>query len=129
MIVDSSAIIAVLYQEADAMKYTEALSGPEKKFMSVANVLEVSILLQDKRNKSSTKKLNRLLEEIGIQLCAVNIKHYNIAAKAYQKYGKGNHKAALNFGDCFAYALAKEKGLPLLYKGNDFSKTDIKSLI
>ena len=93
--------------------------------MSVANVLEASIVVESRGSEAAAHDLDALLERAEIELVPVTVEHIEAARRAWRRYGKGNHPAALNFGDCFAYALARTTGEPLLFKGGDFSQTDI----
>jgi ribonuclease VapC len=128
MIVDSSALIAVLRGEADAPDYAAALSHPsEAKKMSAANYLETAIVIDGSRDPIASRRVNDLMKKAGILIESVTPEQAEIARAAYRDYGKGSgHKAALNFGDCFAYALARSADEPLLFKGDDFRHTDIK---
>ena len=126
MIVDSSAVLAVLYREADAERYETAIATAPNCRMSVANVLEVSIVLEGRGGEAAAHELDVFLEKAGIVLTPVMGEHVEAARLAWRRFGKGNHRAALNFGDCFAYALAKTTGEPLLFKGKDFAQTDIE---
>ena len=93
--------------------------------MSVANVLEASIVAESRGGESAAHELDRLLEKAELELVPVTIEHLEAARRAWRRFGRGNHPAALNFGDCFAYALAESTGEPLLFKGEDFARTDI----
>lgn len=93
--------------------------------MSVANVLEASIALERRGGATAADDLDALLGRAEIELVPVTVEHLEEARRAWRRFGKGNHPAALNFGDCFAYALARTTGEPLLFKGGDFSQTDI----
>ena len=93
--------------------------------MSVANVLEASIALESRGGEQAAQDLDALLERAEIELVPVTVEHLEAARRAWRRFGKGRHPAALNFGDCFAYALARTTGEPLLFKGGDFAKTDI----
>ncbi len=94
--------------------------------MSAANYLEAGIVADRQRDERFGARLDPLLEELGIDVAAVTADHAKIAREAYRRYGKGRHPARLNLGDCFAYALSKATGEPLLYKGNDFVGTDVE---
>ena len=96
--------------------------------MSVANFLEASIVLESRGGRAAAHDLDALLETAEIELVPVTGEHLEAARHAWRRFGKGNHPAALNFGDCFAYALARATGEPLLYKGDDFAQTDIDSV-
>ena len=125
MIVDTSALLAVLYQEADAEWFVSALVAAPTRRMSAANCLEVAISIDAHGDAEASRQLDHFIRQAGIEIAVVTPEQAQIARQAYQDFGKGRHKAGLNFGDCFAYALARETGEPLLFKGNDFAHTDI----
>ena len=125
MIVDSSAVLAILFDEPDARRHAAAIMGAHPCRMSVANVLEASIALERRGGEPAAQDLDTLLQRAEIELVSVTVEHLEEARRAWRRFGKGNHPAALNFGDCFAYALARTTGEPLLFKGNDFSRTDV----
>lgn len=127
MIVDSSAVLAILFGEADARRHASAIMAAYPCRMSVANVLEASIALERRGGATAAHDLDALLERAEIELVPVTVEHLEAARRAWRRFGKGNHPAALNFGDCFAYALARATGEPLLFKGGDFSQTDIEA--
>lgn len=126
MIVDSSAVVAILNQEPDAEYYEMAIVSAPTCRMSVANVLEASIVVEGRGGAAAGHELDMFLKTAGIILAPVTAEHLKAARSAWRRFGKGNHPAALNFGDCFAYALAKTTGEPLLFKGGDFILTDIE---
>ena len=129
-VVDSSAIVAVLRQETDAETYLDAIDAAEALWMSAANHLEAAIVIDSARDPVASRRFDQSIAEAGIRVEPVTPSQARIARDAYRDYGKGSgHKASLNFGDCFAYALAKETGEPLLFKGDDFSSTDIVSAL
>ena len=127
MIVDTSAIIAVLKEETDAPRFLRALTistGPKR--ISAANYLEAGVVVDANRNPVLSRRLDDLVVQTEIEVEPVTREHAEIARAAYRDFGKGSgHPAELNFGDCFAYALAKSMGEPLLFKGDDFSRTDV----
>ena len=127
MIVDGSALLAVLYREPDAERYETAIATAPNCRMSVANVLEVSIIVEARGGAAAGHELDAFLDRAGIVLAPVTAQHVEAARRAWRRFGKGNHPATLNFGDCFAYALAKTAGEPLLFKGEDFARTDIEA--
>ena len=127
MIVDSSAVLAVLYREPDAERYERAIAESPNCRMSVANMLEASIVLEGRGGVAAGHELDVFLESAAIELAPVTVEHAEAARRAWRRFGKGNHPAALNYGDCFAYALANVAGEPLLFKGEDFSQTDIEA--
>ena len=126
MIVDSSALIAILRAEADAAAYTEAIERAEICRISAATLLETAIVVDGSRDPILSRRLDDLLIEAGIDIEPFTEAQAYIARQAYRDYGRGSgHPAQLNFGDCFAYALARARGEPLLFKGGDFRHTDI----
>jgi ribonuclease VapC len=130
MILDSSAIVAILQQENDAGSFADAIDGAATRQISAATYLEAAIVIDSKRQPAASLKLDDLLQRTSTAIVAVDEAQARIAREAYRKFGKGSgHKAKLNFGDCFAYALAKTTSEPLLYKGRDFGHTDIASAL
>lgn len=126
MIVDTSALVAILRDEADADDYTLALARVDDPRMSAANYLETGIVIDSERDPVASRQVDNLIVRAKIRIEAVTPRHAEIARAAYRDFGRGSgHPAKLNFGDCFAYALAKCLDLPLLFKGNDFVHTDI----
>ena len=127
MIVDSSALIAVLRNEADAPRFARALaSRTQPRRISAANYLEAAVVIDGSRDAIASQRFDDLIRRAGVTVEPVTAEQAALARIAYQRYGKGSgHKAGLNFGDCFAYALAKATGEPLLYKGDDFAQTDL----
>lgn len=125
MIVDTSALLAVLYQEEDALYFAEAIAAAPDPQMSAANFLEAAINVDMFGDAEASRQLDAFIRRAGIEITAVTFDQAQIARQAYLDFGKGRHSAGLNFGDCFAYALARETGEPLLFKGDDFRKTDI----
>jgi ribonuclease VapC len=126
MIVDSSVLIAILREESEAELLLNALvdyRGSLK--ISAANQLEVAIVTDRNGSAELSARLDTLIEELAIEIVPVSAQHAHIGRGAYLEFGKGNHPARLNFGDCFAYALAKARSDTLLFKGDDFARTDI----
>lgn len=125
MIVDTSAIIAILRDEADAPEISKALQQAAKRRISAANYIEAAIITDSNRNPILSRRFDDLLREGDIVIEPVTAEQARIAREAYRDFGKGQHRAGLNFGDCFAYALARVSGEPLLFKGDDFRHTGI----
>ena len=125
MIVDTSAVLAVLFDEPDAERYVRALAGASRCRMSVVSFLEAAIVLESRAGAAAGPDLDLLLERAPIELEPVTLEHAQAARRAWRRFGRGNHRAALDFGDCFAYALAEATREPLLFKGQDFALTDI----
>ncbi len=130
IVVDASALIAILEEEEGAAVYARAIAEAEPPLISSATVVEVSIVMLNRHGPKALRSVNTLLQEAGFQVESVTAQHARQAVEAYSTYGKGREKGAgLNYGDCFSYALAKATGLPLLFKGSDFSGTDIQSAV
>jgi ribonuclease VapC len=127
-VIDTSALVAFLLGEDDAEKYQTPLeSFPTA--ISSATVLEASIVLEAKQGPDAKRDLDLLLSHLSTEVIPVDQDHVRTAFNAWRRFGKGRHQAALNFGDCFSYATAKLALAPLLYKGSDFSQTDIQSVL
>jgi ribonuclease VapC len=126
MIVDSSAIIAILQDEPDAEAFAAALLRDTVRHMSVVTWVEAAIVTDGNRNPVLSRRFDDLLRDIRMRVETVTPRQAEIARQAYRDFGKGRHKAGLNFGDCFSYALAKEMDEPLLFKGDDFRHTDVE---
>jgi ribonuclease VapC len=130
MIVDTSAMIAILKNEAESDAFSEAIQAAKIVRISAASYLETSILVDRYRNPILRARMETILENPGMQVEPVTLEQARIARQAYRDYGKGSgHPAQLNFGDCFSYALAREKREPILYKGDDFVHTDLRSAV
>ena len=128
MIVDSSAVIAVLFDEPDREKITRAIGNDERRFMSAATLLEASIVVEAKRGEHAGRELDLLLHRADVEIVPLDTEQSRVATTAWRRFGKGRHPAALNFGDCFAYALSTVTGEPLLFSGTDFAKTDVAAV-
>jgi ribonuclease VapC len=126
MIVDTSAIIAILRDEPDADHLSSAIESAEIRRVSAGTYVEAAIVVDANRDPVLSRRLDSFLHQAFFVVEPVTVEQARIAREAYRDYGKGRHRAGLNFGDCFAYALAKEKGEPLLFKGDDFRKTDVE---
>lgn len=126
MIIDSSAVVAILELEGDARQLAAAIEESQDRRMSVVSYVEAAIVLDSRLNPSLSRRLDDFVRETEVVLEPVTVEQARLAREAYRDYGKGRHRAGLNFGDCFAYALAKDKGEPLLFKGDDFRRTDIE---
>jgi ribonuclease VapC len=129
MVIDSSALIAILLGEPDAKVFSEAIANASKKLVSTFNALETSIVIESKKGEPGGLELDLLLHKARIEIVPLNDEQFEVARQAWRKYGKGRHPAGLNIGDCCSYALSKYFGDPLLFKGDDFSKTDIQSVL
>lgn len=126
MIVDTSAVIAILQDEPEAAAFATVADAAAQCRMSAANFLEAAIIIDGRRDPIASRRLDDLLAVLRVVIEPVTAKQAQIARDAYRDFGRGSgHPARLNFGDCFAYALARDRGEPLLFKGDDFSHTDV----
>ncbi len=128
MIVDASALIAILLREPEKDQFRELIARDLEPVMSPFNFVEAAVRA-DGLGKEMGAGFDALFEETGIKIVATDPQQARYAREAYQLYGKGNHGARLNLGDCFAYALSKARGEPLLFKGDDFRHTDVEAAI
>jgi ribonuclease VapC len=130
MIVDTSALVAILRDEPEAGACARAIESSVRRRVSAANFVEAAIVIDGSRDPFASRRFDDLINEAQIIIEPVTEAQARIAREAYRDFGKGSgHRAGLNFGDCFAYALAKVTGEPLLFKGNDFAHTDVKCAI
>lgn len=125
MVIDTSAVVAILTKEDRADAFKMAIEKDPDRLMSAASLLETSIVLEARFGEQGGLELDLLVQRLEIRVVPVDLDQVAWARHAYRTYGKGRHAAALNFGDCFSYALAKVTGEPLLFKGQDFSRSDI----
>ena len=125
MILDSSPLVAILAEEPDAELYIQAISRAPRCRISAGNFIELTIVIESQFGVEVAQQCDALFRRIGIVIEPVTVEQAHLARQAFHDFGKGRHAAGLNFGDCFAYALAKLTGETLLFKGNDFKKTDI----
>ncbi len=129
MVVDTSTLSAILFGEPEGPAFLKALSGPERKFMSAFTRLEASIVVEARKGDTGTQALSELVATSSIDTVPFDTGQAELALDAWRRFGKGRHPAGLNLGDCAAYALARFIGEPLLYKGDDFPKTDVAGYI
>ena len=129
MVIDTSAIIAVLLNEATAARVAQAIETGSPPLISAANLPEASIVIESRKDEAGGRELDLFLYRTAIEVVAVDQDQAEIARLAWRRFGKGRHPAGLNYGDCFAYALAKATGERLLFKGNDFAQTDLTAYV
>ncbi len=129
MIVDSSAILAILFAEPDAAVFATAMNEADACKISAATFVEVAVVVEAQTKDRGSRQLDTFLRRAGFVIEPVTEEQAHLARQAYSDFGKGRHPAGLNFGDCFSYALAKASGEALLFKGSDFSRTDIVSAL
>lgn len=127
MIIDTSAMVAILYREPEAEAFAQLIHDADACRISVASYVELSIVVDSQLGPEGMRQAEAFFRRAGITVEPVTVEQGELARQAFLDFGKGRHKAGLNYGDCFAYALAKATGEPLLFKGKDFSQTDIKT--
>ena len=126
MVIDSSALIAILLGEPETRDFSIAIERDATRLVSAPSILECHMRLHTIKGQAGVLALETLLNDIEADVRSADLSLVRIAGQAFEIYGRGRHKAALNFGDCFVYALAKQTGEPLLFKGVDFSETDLE---
>jgi ribonuclease VapC len=126
MVVDTSALVAILQNEPERRKFNEAIEAGETRSMSTASFLETSMILESRFGADGVRDLDLFISKAQIILVSVDEEQAHMARDGFRKYGKGRHPAGLNYGDCFSYALARSLNEPLLFKGQDFLKTDVE---
>jgi ribonuclease VapC len=125
MVIDTSAVAAILFDEEDRDRYIAAIDGASIRLVSAVTRVELSFVIEGRKHGAGQERLERFFTMTGTEVVAVTPQQAMIAIDAFRAYGKGRHKAGLNIGDCFSYALASATGHTLLFKGNDFVHTDI----
>jgi ribonuclease VapC len=126
MVIDTSALLAILQNEPERRKFNEAIEAAETRSMSTASFLETSMIVESRYGADGIRDLDLLIAKAKVSLVPCDEDQAHLARQGFQKYGKGRHPAGLNYGDCFSYALARSLEQPLLFKGNDFSQTDVE---
>lgn len=125
MILDTSAILAILFNEPEAAAFAEGIAAADSCRVSAVTYVEAAVVVESKIQSAGSRHFDTLMRRADIRVEPVTEEHAIVARQAYTEFGKGRHPAGLNFGDCFSYALAKATREPLLFKGDDFSKTDV----
>lgn len=129
MVIDTSALVAVLFDEAERPVFARAISDDPRRLVSAATVLETTIVVEARRGEVAGRELDLLLHRISADVVAVTAEQLELARTAWRRFGKGRHRAGLTYGDCFSYALARHAGEPLLFKRDDFTNTDVAAVI
>jgi len=130
MIIDTSAVIAILNGEPERDAFARAVLESSRSRMSAASFFEVAVVVDSLRDPVKSRRFDELVAALGVEIVDVTVEHARIARAAYRDFGKGSgHAAGLNFGDCFSYALASATGEALLFKGDDFSQTDVRPAV
>lgn len=125
MVVDTSALIALLTMEPDSARLAVALESDTTRLISAVTIVEAGLVIESRYGSAGGRELDMLIAKAGLSIESVTPQQADLAREAWRRYGKGRHSAGLNFGDCFSYALARITGEPLLFKGDDFTHTDI----
>jgi ribonuclease VapC len=128
MVIDTSALIALLNMEPESARLAVALESDATRLVSAATVVEAGVVIESRFGSVGGRELDLLIAKAGLSIEPVTADQADAAREAWRRYGKGRHSAGLNFGDCFSYALAKVTGEPLLFKGDDFTQTDISAI-
>jgi ribonuclease VapC len=125
MVLDTSAIVAILLGEPDADRYSAAIAAAPVRLLSAVNRVELSLVIEGRKGEAGRRALETFLAEAGIVVTDVGAEQATLAIEGFRRFGRGRHPAGLNIGDCFAYALARATDEPLLYTGDDFARTDV----
>ena len=125
MVIDTSALVAILQREPERRAFIEAIEAADARLLSVATFVEISIVVEVRHGAEGLRDLDHFIRRASIELVPVDAEHGDVARTAFTRFGKGRHRAGLNYGDCFSYALAISTGEPLLFKGDDFVHTDV----
>lgn len=128
MVIDTSAIVAIALNEADAGDIERLIVEDQIRLISAATVVEATMVIETRLGEAGGREFDLWLVKLSAEIVAVDAVQADAARRAWRRYGKGRHAAALNYGDCFSYALAMTRGEPLLFKGGDFAKTDIRQV-
>lgn len=128
MVLDTSALIAVLLDEPEAVALRLAIEADPIRLLSAATLVETSIVIEARVGDAGGRELDRLLQKADVEVVAVDAEQAELARHAFRTFGKGRHAAGLNYGDCFSYALSQSSGEPLLFKGGDFAQTDVAAV-
>lgn len=128
MVLDTSALLAILGDEPEAPAFEAAFERDPVRLLSAASLLEAAIVVESRWGPAGGRELDLMLHRAGLEVVPVDAEQVEVARQAYRDFGRGRHPAALNYGDCFTYALARVSGEPLLFKGDDFSRTDLPAV-
>jgi ribonuclease VapC len=129
MVLDTSALLALLLDEPEAQDFRTALEVDQTRLVSAATLLEAAIVIEARKGEAAGRELDRLIDKAAIDVVAVDADQVEEARRAWRRFGRGRHEAGLNYGDLFAYALSRTSGEALLFKGDDFRRTDVARVI
>jgi ribonuclease VapC len=127
MVIDTSAVIAILFEEEGCLRYAEAIEAAPFRLVSAVTRVELAFVIEGRKGEAGRSRLEHFFALSSAEIVAVTAQQADLAIDAFRRFGKGRHPAGLNIGDCFSYALAKASDMPLLYKGEDFARTDIRA--
>jgi len=127
MVIDTSALLAILQDEPERHAFNRAIEAAASRRLSAASWVETSIVIEARYGAEGLRDLDLFIDRAAIELVPVDIEQAKVARRAFSQFGKGRHPAGLNYGDCFSYALARQLGEPLLFKGEDLKKTDLRA--
>ena len=125
MVIDTSALVAILLDEPERRAFNEKIEADPRRLVSAVTFVETALVIETRAGEAGGRELDLFLHRANVETVAVDADQAEIARRAFRRYGRGRHPAGLNFGDCFAYALVKTTGEPLLFKGDDFGRTDV----
>ncbi len=128
MVIDTSALVAILQGEPERRAFIEAIEAADSRLMSIATFVEISIVIEARHGAEGLRDLDHFISRAGIEFVVVDEEQGKTARGGFSRFGKGRHRAGLNYGDCFSYALALLTGEPLLFKGEDFGRTDVATV-
>jgi len=129
MVIDTSALLVLLLDEPEAEDFRTALELDETRLLSAATLLEAAVVIEARKGEAAGRELDRLIDKAAISVVPVDADQVDEARRAWRRFGRGRHEAALNYGDLFAYALSRTSGEALLFKGDDFRRTDVARVI
>jgi ribonuclease VapC len=126
IVVDSSALLAIYFDEPEKASFAQAIASAYSPRIGAPNFVEASMVAEARYGEVGCRELDRIIATLGLEIAPFDATHIQAAREAFRRYGRGRHRAALNFGDCCAYSLSQTLDMPLLFKGNDFALTDLK---
>ena len=129
MVLDTSALVAILLNEPESPVFRDAIEADAVRLLSAASLLETAIVIEARFGEPGGRELDLLVHKAAVQVVSVDVEQVENARHAFRNFGKGRHPAGLNYGDCFSYALSRVSGEPLLFKGEDFARTDVRTVI
>ena len=129
MVLDTSALLTVLLNEPEADAFRLAIESDPVRLLSAASLVETAIVIEARVGEAGGRELDRLVQKADVEIVPVDADQADLARHAYRRFGKGRHPAGLNYGDCFSFALSQSSGEPLLFKGDDFARTDVAAVI